>query len=378
MRRAAPILLLAASLLLFAPADAGHELPIYPSYYPQEIRIEVVDPAQAVSPLRTAAIHAYVGSLDAVEGKPPEPLVAVESLGSYVVLTFGPGARRPEQEEARCRAAGALVRTAAARGGRLVLHPYPITPYHADYLQHADLAAQARRRLVSAAAAAAAAAPRVRARGRLAEALAPPAAGGAGPEATLEEIPLEDLLAPHRLLLNGWLGPPWLKEGWFHAFLLLEGTLADPRARETARSLVGRLERGEYGSPEEKLGLERALVTRLRQGCERVVLGYTVRREYFNAEYSAGVENIAYDSHAGFNSGLFLRTVKLKDFPWNGWLRLGIATPPAAAWNPVGGFTDPAGRLIWHVLGDPAVLPNPYATGWVLNRIADARPAPAK
>ncbi len=31
-------------------------------------------------------------------------------------------------------------------------------------------------------------------------------------------------------------------------------------------------------------------------------------------------ENIAYDSHAGFNSAIFIRTVKLKDFPWNGWL----------------------------------------------------------
>ena len=33
----------------------------------------------------------------------------------------------------------------------------------------------------------------------------------------------------------------------------------------------------------------------------------------------------ASDSQAGFNSAIFLRTVKLKDFPWNGWLRLGIA-----------------------------------------------------
>ncbi len=60
---------------------------------------------------------------------------------------------------------------------------------------------------------------------------------------------------------------------------------------------------------------------------------------------------------SGFNSPIFLRTVKLKDFPWNGWLALGIDARPAAAWNPIGGFTDPFGRLMWFALGDPAADP---------------------
>src|SRR5262249_57079978 len=81
-------------------------------------------------------------------------------------------------------------------------------------------------------------------------------------------------------------------------------------------------------------------------------------------------ESIAADSQAGFNSAIFVRTVKLKDFPWNGWLRLGIATKPAAAWNPIGGLGDPAGRLIWSAVGDPAMIPEPYAAGWVANRVA--------
>ena len=51
--------------------------------------------------------------------------------------------------------------------------------------------------------------------------------------------------------------------------------------------------------------------------------------------------------------------MKLKDFPWNGWLRLGIAGKAAAAWNPVGGFSDPAGRLLWAAVGDPAAFPGP-------------------
>ena len=51
---------------------------------------------------------------------------------------------------------------------------------------------------------------------------------------------------------------------------------------------------------------------------------------------------------------MFLRTVKLKDFPWNGWLQLGLDARPSAAWNPIGGFTDEFGRLMWFAVGDPA------------------------
>src|SRR5262249_33818192 len=38
------------------------------------------------------------------------------------------------------------------------------------------------------------------------------------------------------------------------------------------------------------------------------------------------------------------------------------------AWNPVAGFSDPAGRLIWATLGDPALLAAPYSGTWVANR----------
>ena len=62
------------------------------------------------------------------------------------------------------------------------------------------------------------------------------------------------------------------------------------------------------------------------RGCRALVVGYTMKREYFNAEFSAGIENIAFDSIAGMNSAIFLRTVKLKDFPWNGELALALAT----------------------------------------------------
>jgi hypothetical protein len=78
---------------------------------------------------------------------------------------------------------------------------------------------------------------------------------------------------------------------------------------------------------------------------------------------------VAYDAQAGLGSAIFLRTVKLKDFPWNGWLQVGTDAKPGGAWNPVGGFTDETGRLLWSGLGDPAYLPAPRADDWVANRV---------
>src|SRR5260370_4209676 len=76
----------------------------------------------------------------------------------------------------------------------------------------------------------------------------------------------------------------------------------------------------------------------------------------------------------GFNSAVVVRTLKLKDLPWNGWMLLGIDRPAAAAWNPVAGFTDAAGRLVWAIVGDNAFLPIPYNSLWAANR-THIRPA---
>jgi hypothetical protein len=102
-----------------------------------------------------------------------------------------------------------------------------------------------------------------------------------------------------------------------------------------------------------------------------MVAGYRLRREFINVEFSAGVENIGFDALDGLNSANFIRTVKLKDFPWNGWLSLGVSGEPQAAWNPIAGFSDPFGRLLWFALADPAAIPSPYDDAWMLNRISD-------
>ena len=55
------------------------------------------------------------------------------------------------------------------------------------------------------------------------------------------------------------------------------------------------------------------------------------------------------------------------------WLMLGIDAQPDAAWNPIAGFTDGFGQLLWSALGDPALFSAPYGSGWMLNRIADVQ-----
>ncbi len=365
-----PVLLLVAWASMPSDARGDHALEFYPSYYPHEITIEVVDPASAPKRFSTRAIHAYVGRDPFGGSAVSADLGHVESLRSYVVLTLNPSSRGLSGRDAGCAAARTLASTLASRKGAWVFHPYPVTPYHADYLSHVDLVASARKRYGPREAEPRASL-RIRAQGGLARELAPSPIQGTGPwDAAIEEIDVQDLVASARTGLNGWFGPPWIKEGWFHAYLLLAATVGDGTTKREAEAVYRRLTRGTYESASERLGLERALVLGLLGGCERVVLGYTVRREYFNtSDYSEGLENIAYDSHAGFASPIFLRTVKLKDFLWNGWLRLGVAKKAGAAWNPLGGFTDATGRLIWAAVGDPAQLHHPYNSTWVANRV---------
>ena len=275
--------------------------------------------------------------------------------------------------KARCEAGGRLSRVLAGKQIGYVFHPYPITPYHADYLWQFDLAERARLRYtVPIKGAAPAPALKIRARGSLAEALVPASwkANPGGWDATLEEVNVESLTAAVRTA-------PWSKEGWFQAHLLYAGVFVGGTAGLWAEHAYRRLVAGDYDGDVERINLQRSLVTMLAAGCERVVVGYTLREEHFNGEYSVGVEDVAFDSQDGLLSAIFPRSVKLKDFPWNGWLRLGTSARPTTAWNPIGGFDDSFGRLLWLTVGDPALLHEPYGGSWMANRASVATTAEA-
>jgi hypothetical protein len=313
-----------------------------------------------------------LGTLEGLPAGAEESVKFVESLGSYLVVRVNPDSPLAADPDARCALAARAVSALAGGQEGFRFHPYPVNPLHADYLHHFDLAAQAKSRFGMPAGAGADGL-KVRAAGAFAERLVrahwTPAAGVW--DVGVEEVGLDRLIAQSRFRLAGWMGPPWLKAGWFHAYLLLAPALSDAAAQGRAQAMLARLQQGDYGTGEERINLERDLVKLLTGDCRTVVAGYRARRWYYSDDYSLGVENIGYDSHAGLLSAIFIRTVKLKDFPWNGWLTLGVPKAPAAAWNPLGGFTDETGRLIWLALGDPALFPEPYNTLWSLNRIGE-------
>ena len=378
MNRLASFSLLLAAAGMIDQARSGHEFPVYPSYYPHEIRIEAMGPDRAAGLLLEGKIQAYLGPEPRFGSALPDSIGAVESLGSVVVVRINAESSLARDHAAACALARTVMREIAQRHGQLRFHPYPVTPYDGDYLYHADLAEAARLRLAENSAGAGATVPqhlRVRAQSALAKSLvrADWHARSAAWDVEIDEVSAADLDASSTWATDGWITPPWARSAWSRAALLLAPSVDDARRRIRVRADLDRLESGAFADAVERINLERDLVSELAGGCRSVVAGYTVKREYVSTEYSAGIENIAFDSVAGLNSPMFVRTVKLKDFPWNGWLSLGIETRPAAAWNPIAGFSDPFGRLMWHAVGDSALLPSPNGTGWVLNRISDVR-----
>src|SRR5262245_37047478 len=345
---------LVAALLLGAggDGDAGHEITFYPSYYPQEITVRVVAPSLAAGLLQKGKLQAYVGRDPFTGAAAPAHVSHVESLGSFVVLTFD---RAAVDGSARYAPAASVLKTLSAVKGPFFLHPYPVTPYHEDLLLHVDLVERVGKRVAEATGAATL---RVKAAGALGQAArqAGLTVVDARSEATLEEIPLPSSTAP------------WSREGWFQAYGVYASALDEASSTAADEVYTRRIKDG-HESAAERANLERRLVTMLTRGCERVPIGYTRRREPISIEYSTGVENVGWDAQSGLGSAIFLRTVKLKDFPWNGWLTLGTAGSATAAWNPVAGFTDPTGRLVWNAVSDASLLPAPYGAGWVDNRV---------
>ena len=144
---------------------------------------------------------------------------------------------------------------------------------------------------------------KVRADGALAQASCAPsgARGDADWDAAIEEVSAAELVARATVTLNGWLGPRWLRSGWFHAYRLL-GDLRSPSPRQAhveanARSGCRTVA---YDGAVERINLERELVAIARSpAAARCVAGYTVKREYFNAAFSAGIENIGFDALEG-------------------------------------------------------------------------------
>jgi hypothetical protein len=365
-------------LALVSVARSGHELPIYPSYYPHEIELAAVTPERAADLLASGKLQAYVGSAPLFAASPPGSIARVESLGSFVAVRVNPASPALKDGKGACALGDAIIRNFAGKSSDVILHPYPVTPLHGDYLLHVDLAEAAKAHLfgnVTDPSLAASPVLTLKVGGERLQSLVLPEWRAQGPEwdAEVVEVEVNRLIDPVRHSLNGWLGPSWVKAGWFHAYLLLHKEAGDDEVKRRIEGELRRLQTAADNDDVERVNRERSLVMALADNCHLRIAGYSVRREYFSTVFTAGIENIAYDAIDGFNSPIFVRTVKLKDFPWNGWLALGVDGTPGAAWNPIAGFTDNFGRLMWAAVGDPASIPSPYESAWMLNRITNVQ-----
>jgi hypothetical protein len=77
---------LVLTMTLATVARSGHEVPVYPSYYPHEIEIATVGPERAAGLLAEGRLHAHVGGELRYTGVPPDTVRAIESLGSIVIV----------------------------------------------------------------------------------------------------------------------------------------------------------------------------------------------------------------------------------------------------------------------------------------------------
>src|SRR5258708_19392826 len=98
--------LVCAVVIASAPGQADHEVSYYPSFYPQEIRLEPLDPEAAAREFisKTDPLHAYVGTAPRFSGQIPEHLKSVESLKSLITVSVNPQSSRLHNPQPRCHA----------------------------------------------------------------------------------------------------------------------------------------------------------------------------------------------------------------------------------------------------------------------------------
>src|SRR5262249_28251811 len=157
---------------------------------------------------------------------------------------------------ARCSRAWHVLKALTTVKMPFVFHPYPVTPYHEDFLLHFDLVERASKRVAEGTAGPTL---RVKATGLLGQAArqAGLTVVDAGAEATLEEIALPASTAP------------WSREGWSQAYGVYAGALGEASSTAAEEAYTRRV-KGAHESATERANLERRLVTLLTRGCERV------------------------------------------------------------------------------------------------------------
>src|SRR5262249_10899132 len=124
-RRLTILFLLFAVAAIAGVAWGGHEVPIYPSYYPHEIAIEPMPPERAPRLLRDAKTQAFVGAQASFGDDRPASIRTVESLGDFVVVRANRASPAMAEQAAACAVTAAVARDLDGKAG-FILHPYPV------------------------------------------------------------------------------------------------------------------------------------------------------------------------------------------------------------------------------------------------------------
>lgn len=99
-------------------------------------------------------------------------------------------------------------------------------------------------------------------------------------------------------------------------------------------------------------------------------LMYDLQYYVYNDDYDEGLHNMAWSPLVGFlEPSAFFRTVKIKLFPWNGWLLVGSPSVDKCRFNPFLVPGDATCYGLWSVLSDPAFVLNPYNLTFEPNRV---------
>ena len=186
----------------------------------------------------------------------------------------------------------------------MVPHRYPITPYHADYIGHADRDADTKPSVLATADAGVPVTVRAQNAGSEDMVLHRLALHPTDWDIRFDEVAINEVLRAANVGFNAWPAPPWVKEGWFQAYHLLQPAVSGAAERKHADELYRRLVEADYRDLAERLNIARELITELTRGCDRAVIGYRLRREFYSDDFSNGIENIAVDSQFGFNSAV--------------------------------------------------------------------------
>src|SRR5262249_50092018 len=160
-------------------------VPYYPSFYPQEIRIEPLDPQAAGREFLNTRdpLHAYIGAPPQFSSEPPASLKSVVSLASFITARMPAQSTDAATRQPRCRALASAAAALAAQPDA-VAQLYPITPYHADYISHVD---------------------------RIAELKPDPAQPSAASRVSVEDVAVDKLLRDAGAGSSAWPPNPWSK-----------------------------------------------------------------------------------------------------------------------------------------------------------------------